>query len=182
MRREWLPMGGLGLVAAAAGFSASPPASGVPTTRTRRPPLGRTVAFPITRGQAYRNKCFLSLVATRMTSQGESPPDEETTMPDTDEASAASPTASVSTTKTRADAVDEAPKGAGISLILLPTLLFKFAVVMGIKFATDAVVYPLLWLYRLARLAKRKLVSGWNGVFGRRDLMNVKVNGAAGEE
>jgi len=67
----------------------------------------------------------------------------------------------------------------GFSLILLPTLLFKFTIVMLVKFATDIVVFPLLWSYRLIRMCKRKLFRGLSRVFGRGDKgsMDVKVNG-----
>jgi len=67
----------------------------------------------------------------------------------------------------------------GFSLILLPTLLFKFTMVMLIKFATDIVVFPLLWSYRLIRLCKRKLFRGLSRVFGRggEGSLDVKVNG-----
>ena len=67
-----------------------------------------------------------------------------------------------------------------IPLLLLPTLLFKFTIVMLIKFATDIVVFPLLWSYRLIRLCKRKLFRFLSRVFGRGDKgssMDVKVNG-----
>ena len=65
----------------------------------------------------------------------------------------------------------------GFSLILLPTLLFKFTIVLLVKFATDIVVFPLLWLYRLARLGKRKLLRGISKLFGKGDKLDVKVNG-----
>jgi len=43
--------------------------------------------------------------------------------------------------------------------ILLAVPLFcKFVVVLAIKFATDLVVFPLLFLYRMARLAKRRFM------------------------
>ena len=72
----------------------------------------------------------------------------------------------------------------GFSLILIPTLLFKFTIVLLVKFATDIVVFPLLWLYRLARLVKRKFIRGLKKVFGKSgsgkngDIKEVvKVNG-----
>ena len=62
----------------------------------------------------------------------------------------------------------------GFSPTLIPTLLFKFAIVLCIKFATDVIVFPSLFLYRLARLGKRKIVRGFNNLFG---SINVRVNG-----
>ena len=153
----------LGLFAAAAGFSASPP------TDLWLPPVGRTRIFPATRSRP--NKYVPPLVAVRMASQGENLPEEETATPDTDEAGA---TGVVSAKGSSANAANEAPKGGGFSLMLLPTLLVKLSIVMGIKIATDVVVFPLLWLYRLVRLAKRK-------VFGKRNFISEKVNGTTGQ-
>ncbi|KAL9179184.1 hypothetical protein ACHAXT_008474 [Thalassiosira profunda] len=93
--------------------------------------------------------------------------------------------ASASTDETAVTAKDDAStsasddsKGKGFRWILLPTLLAKFTIVLCVKFATDVVVYPLLWLYRLARRGKRKVVSGVRGLFGGKDgRVDVKVNG-----
>ncbi len=63
-------------------------------------------------------------------------------------------------------------------MTLIPTLLFKFTIVLCIKFATDVIVFPSLFLYRLARLGKRKIVGGFNNFFGRgAGDINVRVNG-----
>ena len=43
-------------------------------------------------------------------------------------------------------------------LLSLP-LFVKFAIVLLLKFATDLVVFPLLFLYRLAGIGKRKFLS-----------------------
>jgi hypothetical protein len=37
-------------------------------------------------------------------------------------------------------------------------LFFKFVIVLVIKFSTDLIVYPLLMLYRFARLTKRRIL------------------------
>jgi hypothetical protein len=47
------------------------------------------------------------------------------------------------------------------AILVLP-LFCKFIVVILIKFLTDLVVFPSLFLYRLARRAKRKMI-GWFG-------------------
>lgn len=52
------------------------------------------------------------------------------------------------------------------ALILLPSLLFKFTIVLLVKFATDVVVYPFLFAYGLARVGKKKLLRGVRRVFG----------------
>mmetsp|Transcript_33047 Transcript_33047/g.70439 ORF Transcript_33047/g.70439 Transcript_33047/m.70439 type:complete len:196 (-) Transcript_33047:238-825(-) len=80
----------------------------------------------------------------------------------------------------KSDDESSSSSSSGFSLVLLPTLLFKFLVVMCVKFATDVVVFPALWLYRLARLGKRKVV----GLFVKSDENGgggvTKVNGDAG--
>lgn len=85
------------------------------------------------------------------------------------------------TDTTTTDVSDGSEKSA-FSLILLPTLLFKFAIVMLVKFATDIVVFPLLYSYRIARLGKRKFMRGLKKFFGKSkdDIdgsLEVKVNG-----
>lgn len=59
------------------------------------------------------------------------------------------------------------------SLVIVPTLIFKFTIVLLVKFATDIVVYPILWTYRLARRGKQKVL----GMFGAAE--EVKLNGEA---
>lgn len=68
---------------------------------------------------------------------------------------------------------------SAFSLLLIPTLLFKFTIVLCIKFATDIVAYPMLWTYRLARLGKRKIVRGINTLFGRGGEEKKKINGSS---
>eukprot|EP00571_Detonula_confervacea_P013612 CAMPEP_0172310810 /NCGR_PEP_ID=MMETSP1058-20130122/12704_1 /TAXON_ID=83371 /ORGANISM="Detonula confervacea, Strain CCMP 353" /LENGTH=213 /DNA_ID=CAMNT_0013023753 /DNA_START=98 /DNA_END=739 /DNA_ORIENTATION=- len=84
------------------------------------------------------------------------------------------------TDTTTTDESDDSKKSA-YSLILLPTMLFKFAIVMLVKFATDIVVFPLLFSYRMARLGKRKFMRGLKKLFGQKDegegSLEVKVNG-----
>ncbi len=57
--------------------------------------------------------------------------------------------------------------GGGFSPALAPTLLFKFIIVLLVKFATDVVVYPSLFIYRLARLGKRKVVRAFEKMCGK---------------
>ena len=68
---------------------------------------------------------------------------------------------------------------SAFSLLLIPTLLFKFTIVLCIKFATDIVAYPMLWTYRLVRLGKRKIVRGINTLFGRGGEEKMKINGSS---
>lgn len=53
---------------------------------------------------------------------------------------------------------DESRSIATIILLAVP-LFCKFVIVLLIKFLTDLVVFPLLWLYRLARLTKRRILK-----------------------
>ena len=68
---------------------------------------------------------------------------------------------------------------SAFSLLLIPTLLFKFTIVLCIKFATDIVAYPMLWTYRLVRLGKRKIVRGINTLFRRGGEEKKKINGSS---
>ena len=45
------------------------------------------------------------------------------------------------------------------SMLLTVPLFLKFAAVLMIKFVTDLIVFPLLFLYRLAGVGKRKLLK-----------------------
>mmetsp|Transcript_42038 Transcript_42038/g.61674 ORF Transcript_42038/g.61674 Transcript_42038/m.61674 type:complete len:164 (+) Transcript_42038:39-530(+) len=49
------------------------------------------------------------------------------------------------------------------AILMGPPLLFKFCIVLVVKFLTDIVVFPLLFLYRFVRLTKAKVLS----VFGK---------------
>lgn len=73
------------------------------------------------------------------------------------------------------------PSTTGFSLILLPTLLFKFTIVLIVKFATDVVVYPVLFLWRWARLGKKKIGRGLARMFGKNNKEGINgttvVNG-----
>ena len=52
--------------------------------------------------------------------------------------------------------------GFFLTLLLAPPLIAKFCLVLLLKVATDCVVYPTLFIWRLASRAKRKVL----GVFG----------------
>ncbi|GKY94781.1 hypothetical protein MPSEU_000443200 [Mayamaea pseudoterrestris] len=71
--------------------------------------------------------------------------------------------------------------GVARTLLLAAPLFFKFVIVLCIKFLTDLVVFPLLFLYRMARLVKRKILKA---VFPNDDKakngLNGRVNGATG--
>lgn len=41
----------------------------------------------------------------------------------------------------------------------------------------DIVVFPMLWLYRIARLGKRKIVNGIKRLLGPFDSFDEEVNG-----
>jgi hypothetical protein len=49
------------------------------------------------------------------------------------------------------------------TLLLAVPLFCKFVLVLMIKFVTDLIVYPLLLLYRIARIAKRKVLRMFQG-------------------
>jgi len=59
--------------------------------------------------------------------------------------------------------INESSNGADGNLLknafLMVPLVLKFVIVLVVKILTDAVVFPLLFLYRAVQLLKRKLVS-----------------------
>jgi hypothetical protein len=50
---------------------------------------------------------------------------------------------------------EESTKSSGLSLV---PLFFKFCVVLAVKFITDVLVFPPLFLWRFARLVYRKFM------------------------
>jgi hypothetical protein len=80
--------------------------------------------------------------------------------------------------ETNADSsLEPKKKSSGVwwktAALALP-LFCKFVIVLVIKFLTDLVVYPLLLLYRLARLTKRRIL----GLFSSKGK-DEKVNGSS---
>lgn len=53
----------------------------------------------------------------------------------------------------------EGKRGITKTVLLAVPLFCKFVVILLLKFVTDLVVYPLLFLYRLAGTAKRKIMK-----------------------
>jgi hypothetical protein len=76
-----------------------------------------------------------------------------------------------------ADSLEQKKKSPGVwwktAALALP-LFCKFAIVLIIKFLTDLVVFPLLMLYRFARLTKRRIL----GLFGSKGK-DGNVNGSS---
>ena len=70
--------------------------------------------------------------------------------------------ASASTASTTSGSEIDDGGGFFTTLLLAPPLLFKFLIVLCVKVLTDAVVYPTLFLWKVAARAKRKVL----GVFG----------------
>ncbi|KAL7560461.1 hypothetical protein ACA910_020505 [Epithemia clementina (nom. ined.)] len=64
---------------------------------------------------------------------------------------------SVATTSSSEDYTNDG--GMWKTALLAGPLFVKFVIVLLIKFLTDLVVFPLLWLYRLARLTKNKILK-----------------------
>lgn len=60
------------------------------------------------------------------------------------------------------------------TVLLAVPLFCKFVIVLGIKFLTDLVVLPLLLLYRLARLTKRRIL----GAFAKLGKKGDGINGS----
>jgi len=64
--------------------------------------------------------------------------------------------------------------GFWTALILAPPLIAKFGIVLIVKVITDLIVFPLLFLFRIGKTAKNKIV----GLFRNDDILNGdSVNG-----
>jgi hypothetical protein len=63
------------------------------------------------------------------------------------------------------DEEDDGVSSSGVTrtLLLAVPLFCKFVLVLMIKFVTDLIVYPLLLLYRGARITKRRVLRMFNG-------------------
>lgn len=75
---------------------------------------------------------------------------------------------------TTKDDEDEA-RGITRTVLLTVPLFCKFVIVLMIKFVTDLIVFPLLWLYKLAGVVKRRILR----LFGKGGLSEEKVNGSS---
>jgi hypothetical protein len=76
---------------------------------------------------------------------------------------AAAATANKNNTLSKRQRNDVNQGGIARTILVAIPLMCKFCLVLIIKFMTDLVVFPLLFLYRIARLSKRKLLQ----MFGR---------------
>ena len=92
-------------------------------------------------------------------------------------ADAAEQSTTTTTTTTTSSNNSKSPSKTGFSLILLPTLLLKFTIVLIVKFATDVVVYPLLYLYRWGRMGKKRIVRNVRRLFGKGSEGEGGING-----
>ncbi|KAL7491142.1 hypothetical protein ACHAWT_000579 [Skeletonema menzelii] len=93
--------------------------------------------------------------------------------------------AATSSSSSTSNSMNSSPaNNTGFSLLLLPTLLLKFTIVLIVKFATDVVVYPTLYLWRWARVGKKKIGRGLGRLLGREEegVMEEgsRVNGVNG--
>mmetsp|Transcript_5627 Transcript_5627/g.9233 ORF Transcript_5627/g.9233 Transcript_5627/m.9233 type:complete len:234 (+) Transcript_5627:116-817(+) len=95
--------------------------------------------------------------------------------------------ADAATSSSSSNSMNSSPaNNTGFSLLLLPTLLLKFTIVLIVKFSTDVVVYPTLYLWRWARVGKKKIGRGLGRLLGREEegvmeegsrVNGVKANG-----
>jgi len=93
---------------------------------------------------------------------------------------------SSSTTTSAANTKKKERSGFVTAMVMGPPLIFKFGIVLVVKVLTDLVVFPLLWLYRVCRLIKNKVMgllpasisSSINGNgLSDKDIREGKVNG-----
>lgn len=83
--------------------------------------------------------------------EAESPPEEEDTV------------AVVATIDEKNDEPVEEKKRAKFGILKIIPLFLKFCVVLAVKFVTDVLVFPPLFLWRLVRLMFRRLTGGGKG-------------------
>lgn len=95
--------------------------------------------------------------------------EKENTVPET-----TSETSSSSVSRENDDDAVDGKRGLTKTLLLAVPLFCKFVIVLMIKFVTDLIVFPLLFLYRAARMMKRKLISAI-----RRNKNDDIINGAS---
>jgi hypothetical protein len=85
------------------------------------------------------------------------------------------------TPSSKSDKKQQLPSGGLTRTLLLAVPLFcKFVMVLMIKFLTDLVVFPLLFLYRMARKVKRglvRIVTSRNQSNNPIDLEGEQING-----
>jgi hypothetical protein len=116
------------------------------------PPLPRTVAH---------HQWLASRSATRqaLISLHQAAPLDDEAADTEEEATSVNP---VPPNETSSDSLEQPKKKPNVwwktAALALP-LFCKFIIVMVIKFATDLVVFPLLMLYRFARLTKRRVLG-----------------------
>jgi hypothetical protein len=81
--------------------------------------------------------------------------------------------------KQEEDAVESV--GLTRTILLAVPLFCKLIIVLMIKFLTDLVVFPLLYLYRFARLTKRKIKSLFtsNNNNNNNELSKIRPNGTS---
>lgn len=91
----------------------------------------------------------------------------------TEDASEAEEPEIQTTNELKTEKSDEVEEKRTRTLLLTIPLFCKFLVVIILKIATDLVVYPLLFLYRLAGIVKRKFLS----LVGKGDGKPEKTNG-----
>ena len=76
------------------------------------------------------------------------------------------------------DTSEEETRGVAKTILMVP-LFCKFVIVLLIKFITDLIVFPLLFLYRLVGIGKRRFLKliGKGGGSGGGPEVNGKLNG-----
>mmetsp|Transcript_41244 Transcript_41244/g.50178 ORF Transcript_41244/g.50178 Transcript_41244/m.50178 type:complete len:175 (-) Transcript_41244:77-601(-) len=85
-----------------------------------------------------------------------------TSATDEDDGSSQKTTESTTPLKNKKEQVVKKNEGRKNALLILP-LFFKFMIVLMVKFLTDVVVYPFLFLYRFLRVLKNKMLSFFKG-------------------
>ena len=133
----------------------------------------------VSRGRtAQLSPLFRSKVdpALFMTTGGDDSKDKDTQDAEIVEASASSSTSSAAEVASEGDEkkFDRDNSGLITALVMAPPLIAKFCIVLLVKFLTDVVVYPTLFLFRVGKKLKNKILGrpdddeeeGLNGING----------------
>jgi len=91
---------------------------------------------------------------------------------------------STSTTSNSTTPNKKQRSGLITALIMGPPLLAKFGIVLLVKFLTDLVVFPLLFIFRFCKVAKNKVLSIFsfksnNTTINGENKINGSVNGSS---
>jgi len=142
------------------------------TTRQSRPSFAVRPTTILPRRTQFSSPARRCIVRSQQ--QQRMSPTEEPTTSEGDK-----PPSSVSSSSDNNSNNEDDTTGGGLTrtMLLAIPLFCKFVIVLIIKFLTDAVVFPLLFLYRFARITKRKIRALFTSSSKKDDENASPING-----